>query len=183
MRIRWNEAAASKVWKLLIKNKYVLAVLLVGLILIMLPSGEKSETPSAAISNDAVLDFSLDKLEAHLCDILSKIDGAGNVSVMLTLKSSTEKVIARDGKSSYKSDGEGEVTGYEMENEEITVIVSSGSGTDSAVVLKYIYPQFLGAVVVAEGAGSAEIRLRIIEAVAAVTGLGTDKISVIKMKS
>jgi len=31
MRIHWNEAAASKVWKLLIKNKYVLAVLLVGM--------------------------------------------------------------------------------------------------------------------------------------------------------
>ena len=39
-----------------------------------------------------------------------------------------------------------------------------------------------GAVVVCDGADSATVRLRIMQAVSALTGLGSDKISVIKMK-
>ena len=48
---------------------------------------------------------------------------------------------------------------------------------------KTLYPVYQGAVVVCEGAERAAVRLAIVEAVSSLTGLGSDKISVIKMKS
>jgi stage III sporulation protein AG len=43
-------------------------------------------------------------------------------------------------------------------------------------------PQYLGAIVVCQGADRSDVRLAIVEAVSALTGLGADKISVLKMK-
>ena len=47
---------------------------------------------------------------------------------------------------------------------------------------KRIYPAFSGAIVVSDGAGKSSVELMIIRAVAAVTGLPTDKISVLPGK-
>jgi len=43
-------------------------------------------------------------------------------------------------------------------------------------------PTYLGAVIVCQGADSASVRLAIVSAVGSVTGLSTDKITVLKMK-
>ena len=43
--------------------------------------------------------------------------------------------------------------------------------------------RFLAAAHVCEGADSAAVRLRLLEAVSAVTGLSTDRITVVKMRS
>ena len=45
------------------------------------------------------------------------------------------------------------------------------------------YPQFRGALVVCQGGGDPAVRLAVIEAVSALTGLGSDKISVVKLQS
>ena len=50
------------------------------------------------------------------------------------------------------------------------------------VVTKTKSAPYLGAVVVCDGADSAAVQLRVMQAVSALTGLGSDKISVIKMK-
>ena len=46
------------------------------------------------------------------------------------------------------------------------------------VSLQTVAPQFRGALVVCPGGGDAQIRLKLIEAVSALTGLGADRISV-----
>jgi hypothetical protein len=51
--------------------------------------------------------------------------------------------------------------------------------SNEAVTLIYVYPKYRGALVGCTGAGSA-LRLEITKAVAALTGLSTDKITVIK---
>lgn len=43
-------------------------------------------------------------------------------------------------------------------------------------------PVYQGALIVCSGAGSASVRLAVVDAVADLTGLGADQISVIKMK-
>ena len=64
-----------------------------------------------------------------------------------------------------------------------TVILSEGSSYDKAAVAATTYPRFQGALIVCEGADSAAVRLRLLEAVSAVTGLSTDRITVVKMRS
>jgi stage III sporulation protein AG len=48
--------------------------------------------------------------------------------------------------------------------------------------VKYVYPEFQGALVVAEGADDATVRLAITKAVAGLTGLGSDRITITKMQ-
>ena len=69
-----------------------------------------------------------------------------------------------------------------MQKESETVVISSGSGTQETVLVQQVYPRFQGALVVAEGGGNPTVRLNLTEAVAALTGLGADKISVCKGK-
>ena len=59
-------------------------------------------------------------------------------------------------------------------------MVSGGSGEDQVVVTRETYPQFRGALVVCQGADDPQVKLSVIEAVSALTGLGSDKISVIR---
>lgn len=149
--------------------KYVFLVVLVGVVLLLLPGvggGEKKTATPAAAEQTAA--FDLAAMEQKLADAISEIDGAGEARVVLTLKSSARQVVAKDECFS------------DEENESTTVVVSTGSGSQDAVVLQEVYPQYQGALVICPGGGNAAIKLKVTEAVAAVTGLGAARISVCK---
>ena len=167
----------QKITEALRGHKYVLLVLLVGLVLLLLPTGENSVEPLPAPEPES-LRSEAEELEEKLSAILSLVDGAGEVRVMLTQMTGGEQVFATDKQSS----GAQTDTEDSFEMSEDTVIISTGSGTNATVPVKYIYPEFRGAIVVAEGADSANLRLTLTEAVAAVTGLPTSSIQIIKMK-
>ena len=157
--------------------RYVLIVVAAGMVLLMLPGradGGAEESAAASYTQE----FSLEEEQNRIAAALEEIEGAGKVTVVLTLKTGTETVVAEDTKStSVQDDTEGR-----NESEVKTVIVSKGSSVEDPVVLKYIYPEYQGALVVAEGAGSAEIRLSLTKAVAGLTGLSSDAINIVKMK-
>ncbi len=106
----------KKLGALASKNKYVLLVLVLGIVLLLLPAAEQSavSAPAEAVSE-----------EEHIAAFLSLMEGVGDAEVLL--------------------------------------------GEDGAVVL-------------CSGAEKAEVRLGVTNAVSAYTGLGSDKIRVIKMK-
>ena len=116
------------------KYRYVLLVVLAGLFLMALPDGKntKAAPEPAAAETEPRQD-----LQTRLEEILSQIQGAGRVRVLLTQR-----------------EGERQVNP----------------------------PTYLGAVIVCQGADSASVRLAIVSAVCSVTGLSTDKITVLKMK-
>lgn len=181
---RWK-TADWKAWKdkaaaLFGRYKYVALVLAAGLLLLLWPSGKKEAVtdmpPSQAPVGSTEEDFSVAALEEKLAQTLSKIQGAGDVSVMLTVQGGSRRVLAQDSKESREADGS-----YERQNE--TVVVSGGTGNgEGPVLLQQLYPRFQGAVVVCEGGGEASVRLKLMEAVSALTGLGTDKIAICKGK-
>lgn len=162
------------------RYKYVGLVLLAGLLLLLWPSGGKETTvdaqPTPASVGSTEEDFSVAALEEKLAQTLSKIQGAGDVSVMLTVQGGSRRVLAQDSKETRESDGS-----FERQSE--TVVVSAGTGNgEGPVLLQQLYPRFQGAVVVCEGGGNASVRLKLMEAVSALTGLGTDKIAICKGK-
>ena len=55
-----------------------------------------------------------------------------------------------------------------------------GAGGEDVVVTQERYPQYRGALVVCDGGGVDAVRLQVIEAVSALTGLGADRIAVVK---
>lgn len=163
----------KKIWECLNRYKLVLLVLAAGVLLLLWPAGDAKSARRAGEGQAAPgPDFDLEGLEAKLERVLSKIDGAGEVTVALTVRDGVEQVYAAD--ESFTKDGNGQ------ERQRETVVISTGSGTEEVVPVQQRYPAFQGAVVVCQGGGSAEIRLLVTQAVAALTGLGTDRISVCK---
>lgn len=155
------------------RYKYVLLLIGIGLIFLLVPtSSSKEKSPDAVPSTEE--DFSVKALEEQLEDILAQIDGAGQVNVMLTVESGMKRIFAQDGRLEQQSGS--------VQKESETVVISNGNGIQETVLVQQIYPRFQGALVVAEGGGDPTIRLYLTEAVAALTGLGADKISVCKGK-
>ena len=157
------QVQVKKLWALFQKYKLVLLVFAVGLVLLLWPNH----------SAQTAVPVSSEETEAELESVLSQIEGAGQVSVALTLKDGMERVYATDETSFQDGDGQ-------EDQQTQTVILSTGSGTEAAVLVQQRYPTFQGAVVVCSGGGDAEVRLLITQAVSALTGLGTDRISVCK---
>lgn len=152
-----------KIREFLVKYRYALLVLLVGLVLMLLPTGSDSQTKQPI--TDASPSKELDVTQ-ELTQILASIQGVGKVQVMLTVEEGEKTVYQYDEKTSGKD----------------TVIITDGNREETGLVYQVISRKYRGAVVVCQGADSASVRLSIIEAVAKVTGLGTDRISVLKMK-
>ena len=170
-----------RITKLLAKYKYILLVIAVGLILLILPTSRGEDPqPAAEITTEEEV-FDLEEFENKLQAALQKMDGVGKATVVLTLKTGSERILATDPTVSYRTSSRGEEIESDMDSSETTVIISSGSGTQEAIVVKRLYPEFQGALVICQGGGSAAVRLSVTEAVSAVTGLGSDKIKVNKM--
>jgi len=167
--MRERQFPLGKIKNLAEKHKYVLIVLLAGLLIILWP-GARGATPepvSAQEQTESPLSFSLEEKEQRIAHALSQIEGAGDVIVVLSLRTSFEQEVAVDEDSAGRRE---------------TVTISTGAGTQSEVTLRYWYPEFRGALVVSEGAEDATVRLQITQAVAALTGLGTDRITVTRMQ-
>ena len=156
-----------KLTQIIKKYKWPAIILLLGIVLLMLPAGHGDEKQDSGIieQSDNIL-----SVEEALSEILSKVQGAGKVRVMLTVASGEETTYQCN--SSISENG----------NEKIdTVIISDSDRTEQGLIKQVNPPVYLGAIVVCQGADSPAVRLNLIEAVSAVTGLRTDKISVLKM--
>lgn len=153
------------------KYKYPVLVLALGIALLLLPK----RAGNAAAPQTTEPTAQGETMEQRLETLLSQIDGAGRVKVMLTAKEGARTV--------YQSDSDSESGGTADRDRSSTVILNRGGSTQEAVVRQILPPVYLGAVVVCQGADSAAVRLAVTQAVADLTGLGADHISVVKMKS
>ena len=153
------------------KYKFVALILLVGLVLMLLPSGEKEQRSE---NNSGTESFSLAETERRLEALLRNVQGVGQVNVMLTLKSGSTLELAEDSSTSMRES--------ETKRESDVVTDSRGSGTEEVVVTYERYPLYQGAVVVCEGGSNSAVRLSVIETVSVLTGLGSDKITVVQWK-
>lgn len=160
--MKGNERAREALKKLG-QYKYVLLVALVGALLLIWPTPDKGEAAPAS-SDPADSLFDSRTMEARLERALSRIEGAGEVSVILTLESGPRRVLARDGNA----------------QESQTVTVSAGAGSQEPVEVQSLGPTYRGALVVAQGGDDPQIRLELSTAVSALTGLGSDRITVCK---
>lgn len=162
-----------KVTEFIKKYRYVAIVLLAGLFLMLLPEGDTTQEEILQPQAETVPDSPV-SLQDSLSEILSKIEGAGKVQVLLSQAAGEQTIYQTDEDL---SSGE---TGSDIRRE--TVIISGSDRAESGLVQQVNPPVYLGAIVLCQGADSAAVRLAIVEAVANATGLTTDKISVLKMK-
>lgn len=161
------------------KYKAVLIVLLTGVLLLasggwMQKGAEKKDV--AEVTPVSQEGFDLASFQGELETQLSGIKGVGRVSLMLSLDQTEESVYAVDYKESQAG---ADSRSYESG----LTIVASGSSVQEPVSIKRIYPVFRGAVVLCDGADNTEVQYAVTQAVSTICGIGTDKVSVLKMTS
>ena len=125
-------------------------------------------------------------MECMLEVILKKVDGIGQVEVMITAKGSKEKVTLKDSPFTQDSTSEtdaqgGTRTGSNVHREEETVMMQSGSGATSPYVIKELEPDIEGVLVIAQGAKDAKIISEINSAIQVLFDVPAHKIKVMKM--
>lgn len=126
-----------------------------------------------------------DDMESKLENILSKIKGVGEIKVAVMYSKTSEIVPMYNEDSSEKLTEEIDSNGGNRRVEETTVkkdiIYEENSGVKSPITQSIISPTIEGAIITAKGAGDAQIKANIIQAVEAATGLATHRIQVFEM--
>lgn len=151
------------------KYKYPILVLLVGVGLMLLPG--PAEPTAQSVPEQTEPESSLEqRLEA----LLSGIEGAGQVRVLLSVEAGQETLYQTDSRAQSSDGG--------SDRSDDTVLVEDADRTESGLVRQVLEPRYRGAVVLCQGADAASVRLAVVEAVRCLTGLGADQISVLKMK-
>jgi len=120
----------------------------------------------------------IENQEEKLEELLQKIDGAGEVEVMITLESCYENVYLKDSTLKTQSTNDD----FKEEQEENYIMAKTGSNTQSGVIIKVFEPVVKGVAVVATGGDNEKIKMAIIETVSAVFNINSTNISVEKMK-
>lgn len=159
---------AKKSWE---RYKYAALAALVGVGLLLIPAGKgedtQRKTPETVQNRE---------LQQQMEEILSVMSGVGDVKVLLTVDSDGERRLAQTTELSYS----GEVTAPEDYSRRSETVLVDGDSGEEAVVVRTLYPTYRGALVVCTGGDRAEVRLAVTEAVAALTGLTSDQITVAK---
>ena len=151
---------------------------IIGVVLIIISEfvTEKPKSQEKEQVQSSFFDYESD-IENRLSDIISQINGAGRVKVMVTLKSGEEKKYAYNEMFQAKNDENS--SDSKTENE---YVVIDGEKGDECVLLKTEFPEIQGVIVVCDGGDNSVIKNEITNAVSALLNISTNNISVIKMK-
>lgn len=150
------------------QHRLIWVLLLAGLLLLALPTDKEEAEAEGAEMGFPI--FDLAETEARLAQTLSQIEGAGEVTVLLSLADGPRQVLAQDIR---QDAGRGETIE--------TVVLSQGGGQETLVVQE-LSPRYQGAVLVCPGGDDPAVCLQLTEATSALTGLGADRISISKGK-
>ena len=160
----------GKAKELFAKYKYVLLILCIGIFMMQFPVEDNArQQETAAVPPDTPVSRA-EELE----DILGQIAGVGRVKVLLTEADGAQTV--------YQTDEDLSIT-QDTKNQRIeTVTVTNSSREEVGLIRSVTPPVYLGAIIVCQGGDIPSVKLSIVQAVSNVTGISTDRITVVKMK-
>ena len=129
---------------------------------------------------------STNELELKLEEILSKIQGVGEVNVFINYSESSEIIPMYNENTKTSNTQETDTSGgtrtIEESDSQKEIIYEENDGEKTPITQKVVEPKIEGAIITAQGAGNADVKSSIIQAVEAVTGLATHKIQVFEME-
>lgn len=165
----------------------VLAGILILIIALPTDTKEKKQAEEAKenISKENnTMEASKDEIERKLEDILEKIDGAGDVKVMITYQDSGTQVVEKDKNTSENSLEESDSTGgvrstKEQQLQESTVYEEADAG-NTPFVSKELLPKVEGILIVASGGDNQKVKQNISEAVLALFQVEAHRIKIVK---
>lgn len=175
-----KESGYRNAWKQ--KSRYLLVILgCLGILALIWPvtSVNNNNSPSTPVPTYQKEDVEGVKaqMEEELASILSQIEGAGKVSVSLTLSSDGVKTYAanvREEKKDYEEAGGGGKKLTSETNISQDIAVNAGN----ALLVEHKKPEVAGVLVVAEGAGNSKVRENLTYATSTLLDIPVHKVKV-----
>lgn len=165
------KALQSKVQSLFQKYKYAFIIFLVGILFMIVPgkllgSEDRGEVQEVVEQGSSV--------QQELEEILSYIKGAGTVRVMLKELSGEETI--------YEVNEDISVSDSSSDTKIDVITITDQNRNEHGLIKQVNPPKYQGAVILCQGGDDPSVKFAITDAVSKITGLGADKIAVLKMK-
>ena len=178
---------------------FFVVILIITIIIInIIWNGDKESNQNKEVQNDTskqlastntssleVASSNSNELEIKLEEILSKIQGVGEVNVFINYSESSEIIPMYNENTKTSNTQETDTSGgtrtIQESDAQKEIIYEENDGEKTPITQKVIEPKIEGAIITAKGAGNADVKTSIIQAVEAVTGLATHKIQVFEM--
>lgn len=164
------------------KNLKIVLLIILGVVAIVLFFGfnsnkanSTSNTVSSTNSYISTMDY-CQIIENKLIEVLSKVDGAGAVSVMVTVDGSPELIYANEQDKTTSSNSSGTTSSSTYSSP----IIIDANGSSSALVMTEVLPAVKGVIVVSSGAGNVATRLNLLNAVSTLLDISIEQVTVLK---
>lgn len=179
------------------KNSLIL-LLLTGILLLVIvwPASDREEKSTESLSGNestdpgTETDFLDDEdykkdMEKRLSEALGRMEGVGQAEVVITWKSTGQRVIEKDQSSDSQVSSEADGGGgtreiQERSDDKSSVYTQQSDGSQTPYVSKELTPDAEGVLVIADGGDNPVVVQNITEAVQALFGLEAHKIKIMK---
>ena len=149
------------------KTALIIFAAVLGMLLILL-SGTTEENSAEKVKDEEKIE--IEQCEEKLQKLLSSVEGAGRVKVMITYETSDENVFAYNKDESYRENEQKFSSDY---------ILVKNDGNETGLKLKTVYPEVKGVAVVCDGANNPVTKEQIISVISALFDISTKNISVV----
>ena len=124
--------------------------------------------------------------KTELQNILKKMNGVGDVEVMMSFENGEQKLPAYD-KNTQKStteetDNQGGKRVNNQNTDGSTIVMTTSDGNNEPFILTTYKPKINGVIILAEGASNSKTKYEIEQAVSKLYNLSLDKVNVYSMK-
>lgn len=151
-----------------IKKEYILIILLTVVVILIFLSGQDITLPFSNAENKTSDNY-VSSLESSLQKILGEVNGAGKISVFITVEGSEEQVVLKNVETKTEN-------GVKSTVESIVLVGGK------PYVTKVQNPKIIGVAIVCEGADDLSVRLNITEIVTTTLSVSSESVRIIKMK-
>lgn len=151
----------------------VIGIVCLLVFIIYFSSVSNENATTSKLQNTSGLNYA-DELENKLSKVLSNVQGAGNVSVMVTLASSGEIVIATSTEERTNTSSGTSNSTQSNTKVETPVIID-----DQPLIVKEYLPEIKGIIIVAQGASSIKVKLELLKAVQTLIDIDSNKIEIL----
>lgn len=124
-----------------------------------------------------------DQLQREIKTLIEQIGGVGTAQVMITLKSDSEYIYAKEEKKNTdktNNTGQQQSTQQSDKYENTTIMVEDENGRKTALVKTKLEPKINGVLVVCDGGDDPVVMEKVTTAIKTVLGIGSNNVFVVK---
>ncbi len=147
----------------------IISIFVILIICIFLFGYTNNDSQNVIVESDPIIVY-VNNLEDKLSKVLSKVSGAGNVDVVISIESGMETVLAMQTTTKESASGQ-------IETQTSPIIING-----KTVIIKELYPKVKGVLIVAEGASSISVMTKLQQATMSLLDIEINQIEILTMK-